>query len=57
MIFCLLLIFFQNLLTKNLSETIRVSKIFDPDHDQGFEGPNLGSNCSQRVSVQDKSGH
>ena len=34
-----------------------MSKILDPDHDQGFEGPKLGSNCSQRLWVQDKSGH
>ena len=34
-----------------------MSKILDPDHSQGFEGPNLGSNWSQRLSVQDKSGH
>ena len=31
--------------------TIRVSNSLDPDHAQHFVGPDLGSNCLQRLSA------
>ena len=35
--------------------TIRVSKSLDPDQNGYFVGPDLGSNCLQRLSTEDKS--
>ena len=37
---------------KSLTNTIRVSNSLDPDPD----GPDLGPNCLQRLSADDKSG-
>ena len=42
-------IFFRN--------TIRVSNNLDSDQDGLFVGPDLGPNCLQRVSADDKSCH
>ena len=33
----------------------RVSNSLDPDQDQHFVGPDLGPNCLQRLSADDKS--
>ena len=41
------LVFFRN--------TIRVSNSLDQDQDQHSVGPDLGPNCSQRLSADDKS--
>ena len=35
--------------------TIRVSNGFDPDQNQCSVGPDLGPNCFQRLSADDKS--
>ena len=35
--------------------TIRVSNGLDPDQDQPSVGPDLGPNCLQRLSADDKS--
>ena len=35
--------------------TIRVSNSMDPDQAQRFVGPDLGPNCLQRLSADDKS--
>ena len=46
---------FQNqLLQKNLLETLSVSKRLDPDHERHFVGPGLDPNCLQRLSTDDK---
>ena len=37
--------------------TIRVSNSLDPDQDLHFVGPDLGPNCLQRLSADDKSLH
>ena len=43
--FCCLLILFQNeLFLKIISETLSVSNGWDPDQNQHFVGPDLGSN-------------
>ena len=34
--------------------TIRVSYGFDPDQDRHFVGPDLGPNCLQLLSADDK---
>ena len=34
-----------------------MSNILDPDQDQHFVGPDLGLNCLQRLSIDDKSCH
>ena len=36
---------------------MRVSNSFDPDQDRHCVGPDLGQNCLQRVSADDKSHH
>ena len=43
--------FLNNFFFKN---TIRVSNSLDPDHDRRFVGPDLGPNCLQRLSADDK---
>ena len=55
MLFCHLLIFFQNqLFQKNsLGKTIKVSNSLDPDQARRSVGPDLGPNCLQRLSADD----
>ena len=49
--------FFQNLLfSKNsFRNTISVSNGLDPDQDRHFVSPDLGPNCLQKLSADDKS--
>ena len=44
-------------LKKNFRNTISVSNSLDPDQDLHSVGPDLGSNCLQRLSADDKSHH
>ena len=44
--------YFQN----SFGNTIRVSNSLDPDQDRHCVGPDLGPNCLQRLSADDK-GH
>ena len=44
--------FLQNSKIRN---TVRVSNSSNPDQDRHFVGPDLGPNCLQRLSVDDKS--
>ena len=37
--------------------TVRVSNSLDPDQARSFVGPDLGPNCLQRLSADDKSCH
>ena len=37
--------------------TIRVSNSLDPGQDEIYGGPDLGPNCLQRLSADDKSHH
>ena len=54
MLFCCLLIFFQNqLFQKSLSGIPSVSNCFDPDQARHSGGPDLGTNCLQRLSADD----
>ena len=56
--FCFhLLTFFSKLTFSKASfrNTIRVSNSLDPDQDQHIVGPDLGPNCLQRLSADDKS--
>ena len=46
-----------NFFKKSFRNTIRVSNSLDPDQDQNFVGPDLGPNCLQRLSADDKSRH
>ena len=46
--------FFSN---KSFRNTIRLSNCLDPDQAQHFVGPELGPNCLQRLSADDKSRH
>ena len=49
--------FFKIIFSKNsFRNTIRVSNSLDPDQDRRSVGPNLGPNCLQRLSADDKSG-
>ena len=43
--------FFQK---KSFNNTIRVSNVFDPGQDQHSVGPDLGPNCLQQLSADDK---
>ena len=44
----------MNIFTKKKSgTTIRVSNSLDPDQARHFVGPDLGSNCLQRLSADD----
>ena len=45
---------FQKFSEKNFRNTIRVSNSLDPDQDQHSVGPDLGPNCLQRLSADDK---
>ena len=51
--------FFQNKLfqKKNSKITISVSNGLDPDQDRHSVGPDLGPNCLQRSSADDKIRH
>ena len=52
---CLLTFFFEiNLFNKSSRNTIRVSNSLDPDQDQCFVSPDLGTNCLQRLPVDNK---
>ena len=42
---------------KSFRNTIRVSNSLDPDQARHFVGPDLGPNCLQRLSAEDKSRH
>ena len=57
MLFCCLWIFFFRLTfsKKSFRNTIRVSSCLDPDQAQHFVGPDLGPNCLQRLSADEKS--
>ena len=48
--------FFENLLFQKNSfrNTFRVSNRLDQDQDRHFVGPDLGPNCLQRLSADDK---
>ena len=39
----------------SFKNTIRVSKSLDPGQDRHYVGPDLGPNCLQRLSTDDKS--
>ena len=49
--------FFRLTFSINLSGIPSVSNSLDPDRARHFAGPDLGSNCSQRLSADDKSRH
>ena len=56
MLFCRLLIFFSQNITKNTSRnTIRVATSLDPGQARRFGGPDLGPKCLQRLSADDTS--
>ena len=53
---CRLLIFSKLTFSKNsFSNTISVSNLLDPDQDRHCVGPDLGPNCLQRLSADEKS--
>ena len=53
---CRLLTFFKiNFSKKKFRNIIRVSNGLDPDQDRHSVGPDLGPNCLQRLSADDKS--
>ena len=48
--------FFQNkLFQKNISRTLSVPNSLDSDQDRRIIGPDLGPNCLQSLSVDNKS--
>ena len=49
--------FFKKKFWKAITGTIRVSHGLDPDQDGHYVGPDLGLNCWQRLSADDKSRH
>ena len=56
--YCLLTIFKINAFKKQVRNTIsmiRVSNSLDPDQDRRFVSPDLGPNCLQRLSADNKS--
>ena len=56
--FCHMLIFSKLTFSKNyFRNTIRVSNNMDPDQDRQNVNPDLGRNCLQRLSTDDKSHH
>ena len=58
MLFRPLLIFSKSTFSKNsFRNTITVSNSLDPDQDRRSVGPDLGPNCLQRLSADDKSHH
>ena len=55
---CHLWIFLEIIFFKNsFRKIIRVSNNLDPDQARHFVGPDLGPNCLQRLSADDKSCH
>ena len=52
--FCFLKLTFSKISFRN---TIRMSNSLDPDQARLFVGPDLGPNCLQRLSADDKSCH
>ena len=50
----LLFFFLKTFSKKNLLGIPSVSNSFDPDQAQCFVGPDLGPNCFQRLSADDK---
>ena len=46
-----------NFFKKKFRNTIRVSNSLDPDQARHFVGPDLGPNCLQTLSADDKSRH
>ena len=55
--FCCCLLIFSKLTfsKKSFSNVIRVSNGSGPDQDRHSVGPDLGPNCSQRLSIHNKS--
>ena len=53
--FCRLLTFLKINLFKNFYQEHRVANGLDPDQDRHFVGPDLGPNCLQSLSADDKS--
>ena len=51
------LIFKMNFFKKSIRNTVRVSNSLDLDQDRHFVGPDLGPNCLQKLSADDKSCH
>ena len=51
--FCKLLIFFFS--KSSFSKILSVSNSLDPNHARRFVGPDLGTNCLQRLSADDTS--
>ena len=52
---CCRLTFFKiNFFKKNFQEYYEKSNSFDPDQDRHNVGPDLGPNCLQRLSADDK---
>ena len=52
---CHLLTFLNSTFSKNsFCNTFRVSNSLDPDQDRFFVGPDLGTNCLQRFTADDK---
>ena len=53
---CRLMFFFKIIFLKNyFRNTIRVSNSLDPDQTRLYVGADLGTNCLQRLSVDDSS--
>ena len=54
MLFCHLRVFFQNqlFLKKSIRNIIRLSNNLDPEKARHFVGPDLGSNCLQKLSAE-----
>ena len=53
---CRLMIFFKIKFSKNsFRKTIRVSNSLDPNQDRHSVGPDLGANCLQRLTADEKS--
>ena len=50
-------VFFFSLKLTFQRNTIRVSDSLDPDQARHFVGPELGPNCLQRLSADNKIGH
>ena len=55
LLFMLLLLSADFLQNNSFMSTIRVSYSLEPDQDRHFVGPDLGPNCLQRLSADDKS--
>ena len=57
MFFFMLTFFYQLSFKNSFRNTIIVSNGLDPDQDRHAVGPDLGSNCLQRLSVDDENRH